>query len=109
AERCDGWIPMGFRPEMMRETYETQLAVGFAARPGGRPEGFEIAPSLTVQLTDDVAGVIAAAKPRIAMYVGGMGHPSMNFHNQSMARVGHPEAAARIQELFLAGRRDEAT
>jgi hypothetical protein len=32
----------------------------------------------------------------------------MNFHNQSMARVGFPEAAARIQELFLAGRRDEA-
>ena len=36
-----------------------------------------------------------------------MGHPEMNFHNQSMARVGYPEAAARIQELFLAGRREE--
>jgi hypothetical protein len=37
-----------------------------------------------------------------------MGHPEMNFHNQSMARVGYPEAAAKIQKLFLAGRRDEA-
>jgi hypothetical protein len=47
-------------------------------------------------------------KPRTSMYVGGMGHPEMNFHNQSMARVGYPDAAAKIQELFLAGRRDEA-
>ncbi len=109
AERCDGWIPMGFRPAMMRETYDAQLAAGFARRAGGRPDGFEIAPSVTVHVTDDVQKVIDAAKPRIAMYVGGMGHPSMNFHNQSMARVGFPEAAARIQELFLAGRRDEAT
>jgi F420-dependent oxidoreductase-like protein len=109
AERCDGWIPMGFRPDMMRETYDAQLAAGFARREGGRPDGFEVAPSVTVQITDDVKATIDAAKPRIAMYVGGMGHPSMNFHNQSMARVGFPEAAARIQELFLAGRRDEAT
>ncbi len=109
AEMCDGWIPMGFRPDMMRSTYDEQLDAGFAKRPGGRPDGFEVAPSVTVAITDDVRAVIDAAKPRIAMYVGGMGHPEMNFHNQSMARVGYPEAAARIQELFLAGRRDEAT
>ena len=106
AELCDGWIPMGFRPAMM-PSYLEQLDVGWARREGGRPEGFELAPSVTVTLTDDVRAVIEAAKPRIALYVGGMGHPSMNFHNQAMARVGFPEAAARIQELFLAGRRDE--
>jgi F420-dependent oxidoreductase-like protein len=109
AEVCDGWIPMGFRPDMMKRTYDAQLAAGFAKRDGGRPDNFEVAPSVTVSITDDVRAVIDAAKPRIAMYVGGMGHPEMNFHNQSMARVGHPEAAARIQELFLAGKRDEAT
>jgi alkanesulfonate monooxygenase SsuD/methylene tetrahydromethanopterin reductase-like flavin-dependent oxidoreductase (luciferase family) len=100
---------MGFRPAMMRETYDAQLAAGFERRAGGRPDGFEVAPSVTVQLTDDVKGTIERAKPRIAMYVGGMGHPEMNFHNQSMARVGFPEAAVRIQELWIAGRRDEAT
>ena len=106
AELCDGWIPMGFRPEMM-PSYLEQLNAGWTKRDGGRPDGFELAPSLTVTITDDVKRVIEASKPRIALYVGGMGHPSMNFHNQSMARVGFPEAAARIQELFLAGRRDE--
>jgi len=109
AECCDGWIPMGFRPELMRTLFDEQLAAGFARRDNGRPVGFEVAPSVTVQLTDDVKGTIERAKPRIAMYVGGMGHPEMNFHNQSMARVGFPEAAARIQELWIAGRRDEAT
>jgi F420-dependent oxidoreductase-like protein len=109
AEVCEGWIPMGFRPDMMATTYTKQLDEGFARRDGGRPNDFEVAPSVTVSITDDVRSIIDAAKPRIAMYVGGMGHPEMNFHNQSMARVGYPEAAARIQELFLAGRRDEAT
>ena len=70
--------------------------------------GFEIAPSVSVVVTDDVRATFDAMKPRTSMYVGGMGHPEMNFHNQSMARVGYPDAAAKIQELFLAGRRDEA-
>lgn len=69
--------------------------------------GFEIAPSVTVQVTDDLRATFDAMKPRTAIYVGGMGHPEMNFLNQPMARVGFPDAA-RIQELFLAGRRDEA-
>jgi hypothetical protein len=37
-----------------------------------------------------------------------MGARSKNFHKDMMARRGYPEAAARIQELFLAGQREEA-
>lgn len=110
AEVADGWIPMGFRPELMATVFRPQLERGLACRADGVTwEQFERAPSVTVHITDDVRAAFDAAKPRIAMYVGGMGHPEANFHNQSMARVGFPEAAARIQELFLAGRRDEAT
>jgi F420-dependent oxidoreductase-like protein len=109
GEIADGWIPMGFRPERMESEYRPQIEAGMRKRPDGMTwDRFERAPSLTVQLTDDLRATFAAAKPRVAMYVGGMGHPAMNFHNQSMVRVGYPEAAARIQELFLAGRRDEA-
>ena len=111
AEIADGWIPMGFRPGMLESHYRDALDAGFARRGGGStgaPHGFEIAPSVSVVLTDDVRATFAAMKPRTSMYVGGMGHPEMNFHNQSMARVGYPEAAAKIQELFLAGRREEA-
>ena len=44
-----------------------------------------------------------------ALYVGGMGHRDKNFHNDMMVRRGYPEAAAKIQELYLAGRKREAT
>ena len=45
----------------------------------------------------------------MALYVGGMGHRSKNFHKAMMVERGFGEAAERIQELFLAGRKDEAT
>jgi len=51
---------------------------------------------------------IAAQKPGIALYVGGMGAREVNFHNEHMRRMGYAEAAERIQELYLAGRKDEA-
>jgi F420-dependent oxidoreductase-like protein len=113
AEIADGWIPMGFRPGMLESHYRAALDAGFARRTEGVggtgvSVDFEIAPSVSVVLTDDVRATFAAMKPRTSMYVGGMGHPEMNFHNQSMARVGYPDAAAKIQELFLAGRREEA-
>ena len=37
-----------------------------------------------------------------------MGHKTVNFHNQHMRLRGYPEAAERIQELYLAGRKQEA-
>ena len=61
-----------------------------------------------MRITDDVAGVIAAAKPQLAFYVGGMGSRDQNFHKDAMTRRGYGDAANRIQELFLAGHRDEA-
>jgi alkanesulfonate monooxygenase SsuD/methylene tetrahydromethanopterin reductase-like flavin-dependent oxidoreductase (luciferase family) len=44
----------------------------------------------------------------VALYVGGMGHRNKNFHNDMMIRRGFPEAAQKIQELYLAGRKAEA-
>ena len=38
-----------------------------------------------------------------------MGARDLNFHKDAMARRGYADAADRIQELFLEGRRDEAT
>ena len=38
-----------------------------------------------------------------------MGAKSRNFHNELIKRMGFEEAAEKIQDLFLAGRKDEAT
>ncbi len=107
AEIADGWIPMGLSPANASE-FRTTLEKG-AARSGRSLDTLAIHASTSVRLTDDVAGTIAAMKPRIALYVGGMGARDHNFHKNSMARRGYAETADRIQELFLAGRRDEAT
>jgi len=107
AEVADGWIPMGLSPANASE-FRPALEKG-AARSGRSLDTLAIHASTTVHITDDVAGTIAKMKPRVALYVGGMGARDHNFHKDSMVRRGYPEAAERIQELFLAGRRDEAT
>src|SRR5688572_5658147 len=108
AELADGWLPMGLGPNGMA-TYREHLDKGFARRTDGRPrERFEIFTGLTVQITDDVRGTLEASKPLIGMYVGGMGSATHNYHREAMARRGFPEAAARIHELWLAGKKEEA-
>lgn len=61
-----------------------------------------------VVINRDVRAAFALMKPDIALYAGGMGARTKNFHNDLMVRQGFPEAAARIQELYLAGRKEEA-
>src|SRR4029453_6139857 len=82
-------------------------AAGFARRDPARPP-FEIFAPCNVEITDDVRAAIDARKPLTAMYVGGMGSATHNYHREAMARRGFPEAAARIHELWMAEQRDEA-
>ena len=106
AEVADGMLPMGWGADGA-SVYGPHLEAGFAAR-GGRPERFEVFGGVSVEFTDDVRGAIDAKKPLTGMYVGGMGSATHNYHREAMARRGFPEAAARIHELWLAGRKDEA-
>jgi F420-dependent oxidoreductase-like protein len=106
AEVADGMLPMGWGFDG-EAVYGPHLEAGFAAR-GGRPEHFEVFGGVSVEFTDDVKAAIDAKKPLTAMYVGGMGSATHNYHRAAMARRGFPEAAARIHELWLADRREEA-
>jgi len=108
AELADGWLPFGFRPGSF-ERYLPLLEEGFARAGDGKSlADFEIQAGCSISITDDVKAAIDAQKPFNALYVGGMGHEKMNFHKERMKREGYPEAAERIQELFLAGKRKEA-
>jgi F420-dependent oxidoreductase-like protein len=108
AEIADGWFPLAFVPGMM-DLYRPWLEEGFRRAGGGKSlADFEIQPMVSVVVTDDVGQALARMKPGIALYVGGMGHRDKNFHNDMMVRRGYPEAAAKIQELYLAGRKREA-
>jgi F420-dependent oxidoreductase-like protein len=103
GEIADGWLPMGFSPGQVAD-----LERGFAKR-GGRPAGFNTFTNTTIEITDDVKAALDRRRPLAAMYVGGMGSRSHNFHKEAMIRQGFPEAAERIQALWLAGRKAEAT
>jgi alkanesulfonate monooxygenase SsuD/methylene tetrahydromethanopterin reductase-like flavin-dependent oxidoreductase (luciferase family) len=48
-------------------------------------------------------------KPLIALYIGGMGARNKNFYNDLACRYGYEQAAEQIQELYLAGKKMEAT
>ena len=86
------------------------LEEGFRRAGGGKSlRDLEIQPGVPVLITDDVGAALQTLKPRVALYVGGMGHRSKNFHKAMMVERGFGEAAERIQELYLAGRKDEAT
>ena len=108
AEVADGWLPFGFR-KSNADTFMGWLEEGFARAGGGKSlADFEIQGGVSVEITDDLESAFAAAKPFVALYVGGMGHPKLNFHRKRMHREGWGEAADRIFELFQAGHREEA-
>ena len=108
AEIADGWLPLGFVPRLM-PLLRPWLEEGFRRAGNGKSlKDFEIQARAQVIITDDVRGALAQLKPRIALYAGGMGHRDKNFHKDMMIRRGYGDAAARIQELYLAGRKDEA-
>ena len=43
-----------------------------------------------------------------ALYIGGMGAKGKNFYNALVSRYGYEAEAAEIQDLYLAGKKDEA-
>jgi hypothetical protein len=69
---------------------------------------FDIAPSVPVALGDDVDACRASIKPFLALYVGGMGARGKNFYYDLACRYGFTEAADRVQDLYLAGQKQEA-
>jgi F420-dependent oxidoreductase-like protein len=109
AEIADGWLPLGFVPRLM-PMLRPWVEEGFRRAGGGKGYAdFEIQPRAEVVITNDVKSALARQKPRVALYAGGMGHRDKNFHKEMMIRRGYGDAAQRIQELFLAKRKEEAT
>ena len=108
AEIADGWLPAFFSPERMA-LFRSSLQEGFAR--GARPAetaSFDVAPSAPVVVGRDVEACRDHVKPKLALYVGGMGARGRNFYFDLACRYGYEAAARRVQDLYLAGRKDEA-
>jgi F420-dependent oxidoreductase-like protein len=106
GEIADGWIPTLFSPEHVSEL-RPFLEEG-AARSGRSLDGFDIAPTVNVFITDDLEGARNAMRPFVALYVGGMGSRQKNFYNNLVQRYGFADEAKTIQDLYLEGKREEA-
>jgi F420-dependent oxidoreductase-like protein len=107
AEVADGWQAMFFSPAF-DTFYRSALEEGFARRPGGRPAGFEVVATVPVVLSSDVDAAADRLRPELALYMGGMGARGANFHHDVFVRMGYDDVAARVQELYLSGRKAEA-
>jgi len=108
AEIADGWLPVYFSPDRM-SIFTPHLEAGFKAAGGGKSRArFDVAPTVPVVLGADVDACRAIVKPRLALYVGGMGARGRNFYNELVCRYGYDAAAKEIQDLYLSGKKAEA-
>lgn len=107
AEIADGWMPLLFSPERAR-VFGDPLEKGFGRR-GGRPARFDVAPMAWVAIGEDLDACRDDVRPQVALYVGGMGPRDRNFYNALVARMGFEDAAVRIADAYVDGRRGEAT
>jgi F420-dependent oxidoreductase-like protein len=106
GEIADGWIPTLVSPEHLPDL-RASLEEG-AAKAGRSLDGFDIAPTVNVYVSDDIEKGRDVMRPFIALYVGGMGSRDKNFYNNLVQRYGFEDAAREVQDLYLEGRRDEA-
>jgi F420-dependent oxidoreductase-like protein len=106
GEIADGWLPFMFSPEHVGDV-RSLLEEG-AARSGRSLDDFQIVPSVSLMITDDMAAARDAMRPVLALYVGGMGSREKNFYNAAVTRYGFGDAAREVQDLYLDGKKEEA-
>jgi len=108
GEVADGTLPIFMSPEKA-EAITAPVLEGIAKAGGGKTlADFDIVPYIRIAIGDDLAACRDAIRPQLALYIGGMGARSKNYYNDLTKRLGYEAAAAEIQELYLAGRRQEA-
>ncbi|MCU1643183.1 MAG: class F420-dependent oxidoreductase [Nocardia sp.] len=107
AEMAEGWQPIFFLPEKADDIWGESLKSGLAKRDPslGKLEVFAGPP---LAIGDNVEPLREFVKPHLALYIGGMGAKGKNFYHTLATKYGYGAEADRIQELYLAGKKDEA-
>ena len=110
AEIADGWLPLFFLPERAGEVFGPALAEGTARRsPDLGPLDVCAGGIACVAEPEEADKLLDTySRPGAALYIGGMGAKGRNFYNTLVRRYGYEKEAEQIQDLYLAGRKDEA-
>ncbi|MFJ9089557.1 LLM class F420-dependent oxidoreductase [Streptomyces sp. NPDC102384] len=110
AELCEGWQPTLYLPEAADEVFGPALEAGRSLRDGGLPP-LEVLIDTKVRISDDereLEEARRAVRDYLALYIGGMGSRGRNFYHGLVCRYGFEKEANRIQDLYLAGRKEDA-
>jgi F420-dependent oxidoreductase-like protein len=107
AEIADGWLPIFFSPDKYAATYQPYIDAGLA-KAGKSLADFDIAPTVSVVLNDNLDICYNMLRPFLALYIGGMGAKGKNFYHDLAGRYGYEAAANEIQDLYLAGEKGAA-
>jgi F420-dependent oxidoreductase-like protein len=102
AEIADGWLPIFFSPDKYAVTYQPAIDAGLA-KAGKSMADFDIAPTVSIVLNDNLDICYNMLRPFLALYIGGMGAKGKNFYYDLACRYGYEAAANDIQDLYLAG------
>lgn len=100
GELFDGWLAIFYSPEFADELLAS-IAAG-RAKVGKTLDGFDVVPTVPVVIGDDVEACAAPLRAYAALYVGGMGSREKNFYNALATRMGYGDAAADVQDRYLA-------
>jgi F420-dependent oxidoreductase-like protein len=107
AELAEGWQPIFYFPERAGLTWGAALAEGAAKRDASLPK-LDVIAAAPLAIGDDVTQLRDLTRPAFALYIGGMGARGKNFYHELACRYGYEDEANRIQDAYLAGRKDEA-
>jgi F420-dependent oxidoreductase-like protein len=106
GEIADGWIGNAFIPEHA-EVFLDRLRVGAAAT-GRSLAHLDLVIPVAVEFTEDVDAAVRRHARGYAFTIGAMGSAEQNFYNAAFARQGYGDDVRAVQQLWLAGRREEA-
>jgi F420-dependent oxidoreductase-like protein len=107
AELANGWLPIFYIPEKANEVWGGPLAAGKAKRDPALGE-LDVVAGGMLAIGDDVTEWRDFSRPMLALYIGGMGAKGRNFYHQLATRYGYGAQADEVQELYLAGKKEEA-
>ncbi len=107
GEVANGTLPIFYSPDQPGIVSDPLLE---GRRRAGHADlsGFDVAPYVRVRMGEDLAACRDAIRPELALYIGGMGARAKNFYNDVAIRLGYPDAARRVQDLYLDGKKDAA-
>jgi F420-dependent oxidoreductase-like protein len=100
GEIADGWLPVFFATGHADVLLE-RITAG-RAKAGKDLTGFDVCPTVPISVGDDLDACAAPVRPYAALYVGGMGSREQNFYNDLAVRMGFEQAAADVQDRYLA-------